>query len=565
MDVKELARKWALQNALKYDGKANPGAVIGKLIQDHPELKAELKTLGKDINAVISEVNKLGVKKQEEELKKIAPELLDEKPKEKRIGLKPLPNAEQGKVVVRMAPSPSGPLHIGHAYGVSVNSEYARMYGGKFIVRIEDTNPENIYEPAYKQIVDDANWVTKNNIAKVIIQSERLGSYYDVAEKLIADGNAYICTCDPDIFKDLIIAKKECPCRKLAAKEHLTRWDKMFGEYKPGEAVVRVKTDVEHPNPAMRDWPAMRINDHVHPKQGTKQRVWPLMNLSVAVDDHETGVTHVINGKEHADNAKRQKYVFDYMGWKRPNYLNWGRINFIGMEVSCSKTKKKIEYGEFDGWEDIRLPFLGAMRRKGYQPDAFIKFAIDMGVTLTDKTVTKEEFFKNLNSYNKEVVETMANRYFFINDPVEIIIEDAPEQTVEIELHPDHPERGKRKFVCKDKFYIMNEDLKKFKAGKLYRLMDCLNFIKEKDKFVFASKEYEDFKEKGEMIVHWLPVSKELVDVEVLMDDKSVMKGFAESAVKKLKEGDIVQFERRFFARLDEKQKDLLKFWHTHR
>ena len=168
--IQNNIRNWALQNALKYDGKANQGAIIGKLLSDNPEFKKELKTLSKEISAIIKEVNKLGVEKQRAELEKNAPELLEEKPKEKREGLKPLKDAKEKKVALRMAPSPSGPLHIGHAYGISINSEYARMYKGKFIIRIEDTNPENIALEAYDMIENEAKWLF-GNVSSVIIQS----------------------------------------------------------------------------------------------------------------------------------------------------------------------------------------------------------------------------------------------------------------------------------------------------------------------------------------------------------------------------------------------------------
>jgi glutamyl-tRNA synthetase len=563
--IKADIRNWTLQNALKYGGKANQGAVIGKLLAEHPELKKELKELSKEISKIISEVNKLGEEKQRKELKKNAPELLEEKPKEKRTGLKPLKDAEEGKFTCRMAPSPSGPLHIGHAYGISLNSEYARMYKGKFIIRVEDTNPENIYEPAYEYIPEDARWLTKNNVAEVHFQSDRLGHYYDHMEKLIAAGNAYVCTCDPDEFRELIMKQKSCPCRGLPAKEHGERWAKMFGEYKPGEAVCRIKTDVAHKNPAMRDWPAMRINDHVHPRQGTKHRVWPLMNFSVAIDDHLMGMTHVINGKEHADGAKRQKYIFDYFKWKRPTYINWGRINFIGLELSASKTKQKIEYGEYDDWDDIRLPFMPALKRRGFQPGAFAKFAIDLGLTLTDKTVTKEEFFMTLAAFNKEIIDPVSDRYFFVKDPVQVKVKSAPEQIVEIKLHPEYPERGKRTFKCGEKFYLAKQDLESLKANKLCRLMDCLNFKKKGKDLVFESQKYDDYKEKGDMIIHWLPVSKDLIDVEVLMPDKTTAKGLGESGLSKLKTGDIVQLERFGFCRLDEEKGKKLRFWFTHR
>ncbi|MBW3001547.1 glutamate--tRNA ligase [Candidatus Woesearchaeota archaeon] len=563
--IKADIRNWALQNALKYSGTANQGAVIGKLLSANPDLKKELKTLGKEISTIISEVNKLGEEKQRKELEKNAPELLEEKPKEKREGLKPLKDAKEGKVAVRFAPSPSGPLHLGHAYGLSINSEYARMYKGKLFLRIEDTDPSNIYEPGYELVPTDAKWLTKDNVAETLFQSDRLGYYYDHMEKLISAGNAYVCTCDPDEFREMISKKKACPCRELSIKEQEARWAKMFGEYKPGEAVCRIKTDVAHKNPAMRDWPAMRINDHVHPRQGTKHRVWPLMNFSVAIDDHLLGLTHVINGKEHADGAKRQKYIFDYFKWKRPTYINWGRINFVGLELSCSKTKQKIEYGEYDDWDDIRLPFMPALRRRGFQPGAFIKFAVDIGLTLTDKTVTKEEFFKTLEAFNKEIIDPVSDRYFFVEDPIEVTISKAPTQDIALKLHPDKLEKGMRVFKCNEKFYLARADNKILKANKLYRLMDCLNFKKKGQELVFEGKNYSDYKDKGEMIIHWLPVSKDLVDVEVLMPDKTTVKGLGEAGLSKLKAGDIVQLERFGFCRLDAKKGKKLKFWFTHR
>jgi glutamyl-tRNA synthetase len=456
-------------------------------------------------------------------------------------------------------------MHIGHACTISSSSEYCRIYNGKLILRIEDTNPENIYEPAYGMLPEDGNWITKDNIAKVVIQSDRLGVYYDYAEKLVDKGQAYVCTCDPDHFKELVFEKKECPCRSLSVKEQHERYDKMFGEYKPGEAVLRLKTDIKHKNPAMRDFPLMRINDHVHPRQGTKFRVWPLMNFSVFVDDVESKMTHIIRAKDHMDNAKKQEWLYNYFNEPIPESLFVGRINFTDLRISCSETKKLIEEGKYEDWSDIRLPFLVALKRRGYQPDAFIKYAMDFGISQNDKTVSKEEFFKALNHHNKEVLDTITNRYFFVAEPKEITIEGAPSQEVEINLHPDNPEKGKRKFKTNDKFFISEEDYKSIKAGELIRLMDCLNFVKKGKKFVFDSVEYEKYKEKGKRIIHWLPVSKDLVDVNLLMEDKTLRTGLAEHLVSKLKQNDIIQFERMGFCRLDKIDKKKFVFWYGHR
>lgn len=561
-NLKKIVRKWALQNAAKYGGQADIGAVIGKILSERPELKKDLKNLTKDIKSIIKDVNSIPLERQINELGELAPGILEEKHEAKR-GLKPLPNVK-GDVVTRFAPSPSGALHMGHALVLALNSEYSRMYKGKFILRIEDTNPENIYEPAYRLIEDDTKWLTKGNVSEVVIQSDRLGVYYDCAETLLNMGKAYVCTCNPDMFRDYVTSMQACPCRELSKKEQLQRWDKMFSSYKPGEAVVRIKTDLKHNNPAMRDWPAMRINDHTHPRAKNEHRVWPLMNFSVAVDDYKLGVTHSIRGKDHIDNEKRQKFVYDYLGWKAPTHLYFGRINFLGMNLSATETRNKIEYGQYKDWDDIRLPFLLALRRRGYQPEAFIKYAVDMGISLADKTVSSEEFFKNLNSYNREIIEPKANRYFFIEDPVEIVVEGAPNQTIGIGYHPDYATRGKRSFNVSDKFIIAKEDFSKMGNNKTYRLMDCLNLVKRKNKLAFHSLEYKKYKEQGEFILHWLPNDKRFIPVEVVMPDGSVKKGVGEENMRQLNAGDIVQLERFAFCRLDEKGKKLV-FWYTHK
>ena len=560
-----MIRKWALANAVRYEGKANFGAVLGKLLAEKPELKDQLKTLTGEIKKIVEGVNSIPLADQRAELQKTAPELLEIKHEKQEHVLKELPNAEQGKVVMRMAPSPSGPLHIGHALVTGLNSEYCKKYQGALLLRIEDTNPENIDPNAYAMIPEDAQWLTRNNIRKAVIQSERLHTYYDYAEKLIQIGKAYVCTCNPDVFREFMMKKKACKCRDLPLQEQQLRWDKMFSGYEPGQAVVRIKTRIDDPNPAMRDWPAMRINHHVHPKTGTKERVWPLMNFSVAVDDHEMGITHTIRGKDHKDNEKRQKHIFDAFGWKMPVHLYVGRINFEGFELSTTETRQKIERGQYTGWDDIKLPFLAALRRRGYQPEAFIQWALDIGLGENDKTVPLDEFFKSIDAHNRKLLEPTANRYFFVSAPVEVRIIGAPKQAVELHLHPDHHDRGTRKFETHEQFYLAKSDVDRLEDGKIYRMMECGNFTKKGNEFKFHSRDVESYREKGAGIMHWLPVSKELAQVEVWLPDGEKAQGYGEPGLKHLKEGDIIQFERFGFVKLDKKQANKLIFWFTHK
>ena len=558
--MKLLVKRYVLENAIRYKGKASINAVMGKVLAENPKLKAKVREVKEIIERVVKEINLWPVEKQIKELKKIAPKPV-KLHKGKKKGLPKLPKVE-GKVIMRFEPSPSGPLHVGHAYVLSLNSEYCKRYKGELILRIGDTNPENIYERAYEMIKEEAMWLTKNNIKRVIIQSDRLEIYYRYMERLIELGKGYVCLCKPDDYKRLILRQKACPCRGLEPEEQMKRWKKMFNKYKQGEAVARIKTNLKHKNPAMRDFPVFRINRTKHPRH-PEYRVWPLMNMAVAVDDIELKITHVIRAKDHYDNAKRQEYIYRYLNKPIPVALFVGRINFVGMNVSCSKTRPLIENGTYKGWDDIRLPFLSALRRRGYQPEAFIKYAIEVGLSLTDKTVTKEEFFKTINAFNKEIIDAKANRYFFIENPVKIKIEGAPKQIVELDLHPDY-RKGGRVFVTKDEFFVTKQDYESFEDGKLYRLMDCLNFVKQGSKFVFDSLDYGKYKAIGEKIVHWLPKDKNLVKVAVLMDDGKFRYGLGEERMDNIKEGEIVQLERFGFARLDSKA-DKLVFWFTHK
>ena len=566
--MKNIILKHVLKNALDFNGKVHDKAVLGQVLREKPNLKKEVPKVLKEINITIKEIERLNSAEIKKKLTKLAPELLKEKKQDKNKGpLKELKNAKKGKIVVRIAPSPSGPLHIGHAYGASLNYEYAKIYNGKFIVRIEDTNPEKIYPQAYELIKRDAQWLTENKITKIIVQSNRLKIYYDYAEKLVNMNKAYVCECDTDKFREMKSKGKSCPCRNLSVKENQLRYAKMFNGYSEGEAVLRLKTDIKHKNPAMRDFSLIRINEHIHPKTGKEQRVWPLMVFSVAIDDHELGITHVLNGKDHTDNSKKEILIMECFNWKTPEYQHWGKINFEGMKLSSSETKLKIEQNEFHGWEDIRLPFLPALRKRGYQPEAFRKFAVEIGLSLNDKKVSKEEFWKMINAFNKDIIEPKSNRYFFVENPQKITVDKAPNKVIKMDLHPDFPKRGKRELKTTGKVYLANLDLKRLNKSKIHRLIDYCNFKIVNGKYQFVSEDYEDYKKaknKG-LIIHWLPIEKELVKVNLLLQNGKTITGLGEKTMSKLKLEDVVQFERFAFCSLVDKIKDKLTFWYLHK
>jgi len=396
-NLEKKARAYALKNAVGYRGEARVGSVISALFNEGLN-QSEVKKYSKKINDIVTEVNKLSLKEQEKEFKKLEKIISVRKV---RKGLPELPGAKKGKVIMRFAPSASGPLHIGHALTASLSFLFVKKYGGKFYVRIEDTNPENIYVPAYEMIKKESAWLF-DNTAEIVIQSDRMALYYKYAEKLIKKNKAYVCTCPVKKFKEFRKAKKNCPCRKPNIKKNLEEWKKMLeGGFKEGEVVLRFKSGMKDKNPAMRDFPLARVNLTKHPKQGNKYKVWPLMNLSVAVDDIEMKMTHIIRAKDHRDNAERQKKIYNVLGKKFPWTAFLGKIKFKDLELSTTKMKKDIEKGKYSGWDDLKLPTMASLKKQGYKPGAFWKFAEQIGFSEADKVIDKKEFFKLLNAFNK--------------------------------------------------------------------------------------------------------------------------------------------------------------------
>lgn len=568
--MKELIRKQVLKNAFDFNGSINDKVVLGAVLKEEIGLKTKVPEVLKEIQIIAKEVAKLSKEAIKKELEKTAPELLEEKKEEKRVGLKELEEVDPKKgVIMRFAPSPSGPMHIGHAFTGGLTCLYVKKYGGKFILRIEDTNSDNIDPVAYDMLPKDAEWIF-GNVTEVWIQSERMKIYYDYAEKFIKLGSCYVCTCSQDQFKEHSEKMEDCPCRKLKIDDNLKRWKNMFdkSKYKEGDAVLRFKSSMQDKNPAMRDFPLVRINDSEHPRQKFKYRVWPLMNLCVTVDDIEAEMTHIIRAKDHADNAKRQEMMYKALGLgdKFPETYFLGRYNFEGLEISCSKTRAKINEGKYTGWDDIRVPFLAALKRRGYQPGAFLKYTELVGISPVDKTVPQEEFWKSINSFNREIIEPEANRYFFVANPVKVTLEKAPGKEAHPDVHPAFPEKGKRKILVKGEVYLTQSDLPRLEEGKIHRLMDYCNFEVKKGKYLFVEGEFEEYKNaknKG-MIMHWVP-TQENIKVEVLMDDASILSGVGEVNMSKLKVGDLVQLERNFYARVDEKSKEKIKFWYLHK
>ena len=543
VDLESVVRKYALQNAVLYEGKASLGAVLGKVMAENPELRSRAKEISATVKGLVAEVNGMDPDAQRKTLSELAPELLVREAKVREMGLPELEGASEG-VRMRMAPNPSGPLHLGHSRMAILNDEYVRRYGGICFNRFEDTDPARVDPTGYDTIPEDFEWLGVK-IHETIIQSDRFGLYYDVAKELLNRGEAYVCTCKPDDWRELKNNKLPCPHRESELSDQLLRWDKLFdGSYAPEEASLVVKTDLSHPNPAIRDFVALRIDDTPHPRTGTRFRVYPLMNLAVATDDHLLKLTHVLRGKDHISNTYRQEYIFDYLGWTKPRYVHYGRVSIEDAQLSTSKMASGIREGRYSGWDDPQLGTLSALRRRGIRPEAIRRYWAETGT----KEVDIEFSWKTLYSFNRDIVDDGADRYFFVSDPVGLRLDHTDGLTARAPLHPSHPERGVRDLSVPagSSIYLSREDVPS--EGRMSRLKDLCNVVREGDALKYAGNDLSVLKE-GVPIVHWAP--EDSAEAEVLMTDGTRRAGVAENNVLSALD-KVVQFERFGFVRIEQ-------------
>jgi len=516
--LENLIEKYAVKNAIEHNGNCNSKAVLGKIISENNKLKSQLKEIIPKINKICEQINSLKLEDQQKLMEKYTY-------KEKKIqekSLKELKNTKRGKVVMRFAPFPSGPLHIGNSRPAILNDEYVKKYNGKFILVIDDTIGSKSKVPildAYELIIDGLKWLGIK-IDKIVYKSDRMNLFYKYAEEFLKNGWAYVCTCPTEKLREYRKKGIECKHRKQTSEVNLKEWKKMIsGKYKEGEASVRLKTNMKDRDPAFRDRVLLRISDTLHPKVKDKFKVWPMLEFSWAIDDHELGITHILRGKDLAMEEKMERFMWKLLGWKAPEILMSGMLQLEGAKISKSKAQKEVKNGEYIGWYDPRTWSLQSLKKRGFKPEAIRKFVLAIGLTKTDSKVPIENLYRE----NRIIIEPQSNRYFFVSEPVEIKVENVPREFVaKILKHPDYLEKGIRKITVSPK-----------------------NNLKKKIP-----------------IVHWLP-KDQTIPCKVFMPDGKIFKGFCENNILEVKENEVIQYERFGFVRVDKIGK-IISCFYTH-
>jgi len=584
MDIAETILKHALNNAKSFGGKANPGAVIGKILAEIPEAKGKMGEIGKLVSKTIAEVNSMTLEEQEKILSERFSSFveereraMDERRKRDASGERELPSlpGDTSAVRMRMAPYPSGPLHIGNARMAVLNDEYVKKYGGKLVLFFDDTVgtegggmvetatgmrkvPEkSILVEAYDLIPKGLKWLGVE-WHEEYYKSDRVDVFYKYAKELLDAGNAYVCTCEGAIFRTEYKAKGiECPCRPLPISEHIARWGKMLdGTFKSGEAVVRLKSGMDNKNPALRDHVIMRVTERAHPRVGTKYRVWPLLEFSWGIDDRLIGSTHILRGADLVKEDWVEEIVWDFFKWPHAHFLHYGKFRLEEGEgtISKSKSKERIMSGDFVGWDDPRTWSLQSLERRGIRPEAVRKFLLSFGMSIVDVAVEAEVLY----SMNREIIDKDAKRHFFVSEISRFEIEG--DSSGSAPLHPDRPEFGERKYsvLSGETVAVESADYLLFEEGKAVRLKGLGIFEKA------GTGELVKTERAPEATIHFVPL-KNSIPARVLMPDGVWLEGILEEAGKEIKPGEMVQLERFGFCRLDKWVDGRAEFWFAHK
>jgi len=551
MGIEEQAFKYAVKNAFLHNGKADAGAIVGKLKALNKD--SEIKDLFKAARSASEEVSALSEQELEDHYNKFLDEGFELKPKEKEIGLQELGWAEKGKVITRYAPNPNGPIHLGSARAAILSHEYARKYDGKFILRFDDTDPKvkKPIENAEKVFTDELEWLNCE-IDKVFFASDRLDIYEQFMEKLIKQGNAYVCTCKPDDWRSKIRREKACPCRDLSVEEQIERFEWMKSHtYKEGKAVLRIKTSLSHKDPSIRDWWVAKIVDEpVHPRVSSDRHLWPSYNFASAIDDHELGITLIIRGQEHQQNETKQMFLYNYFGWNYPHSIYTGRVMLEGAVLSTSKIREGIEKGKFTGWSDPRLGTIAALRRRGFHPDAIKNVILYIGTKPNDTTIE----WNQLATANREIIKDKVEKIPLLEDPFKLIAEFGPAKTVKTDFGPIELHEGLQGF------FVEKSDVEK-KTGTIIRLRQAYNVRIKKIGELNAIAEYAG-EDKIEPVVPWI---SEGIEISIVLPDASEIKKIADNRVLRKSVDERVYLERIGYCRLDRKDEDNITVWFTHK
>ena len=378
------------------------------------------------------------------------------------------------RVQTRFPPEPNGYLHIGHAKAICIDFSTAEKYGGICNLRLDDSNPSKEDTEYIDAIKEDIEWLGyKWN--DVYYASDYFDFVYECAIKLIKKGKAYVCDLTAEEMREyrgtLTLPGKNSPYRDRSVEENLDLFERMKnGEFPEGSHVLRAKIDMASPNIVMRDPVIYRIMYVNHHQTGNKWCIYPMYDFVHPLSDAKEEVTYSLCTLEFENNRAVYDWFVKEIGFAEPpRQIEFARLNLNYCLTSKRKCMKLVTSGIVDGWDDPRMATLCGMRRRGYPAQAIRDFVDKIGVSKANSVVD----YGLLESCVRDCLNASAPRAMAVLEPLKVIIDnmlDGLSDTLETDIHPDHPEMGKREVTFCKELYIEKSDFMIEPPKKYFRL-----------------------------------------------------------------------------------------------
>ncbi|RKO85823.1 tRNA synthetases class I, catalytic domain-containing protein, partial [Blyttiomyces helicus] len=379
-----------------------------------------------------------------------------------------------GKVVTRFPPEPNGFLHIGHAKAININFGYAAAYGGITNLRYDDTNPEAEEEQYFTSILDTVKWLGYEPSA-ITYSSDHFQRLYDLAVDLIRRDKAYVCHCTgeqihADRGGEAKGPRRACVHRNRPIEESLTEFVKMKeGRYKEGEAILRMKMDLDNPNPQFWDLVAYRVLFTPHHRTADQWCIYPTYDYTHCLCDSFEDITHSMCTVEFQLSRESYYWLVDALELYKPVQWEYGRLSIANTVLSKRKLNKLVTDGHVSGWDDPRLYTLSGIRRRGFTPEAINAFVRDIGVT-TSNTVMRVE---RLEKYIRDHLNDVAPRLMMLLEPIKVTLTNLDESYLEefvVANKPRDDSMGTHKVPFTRTLYIDSSDFREQDEPNFYRL-----------------------------------------------------------------------------------------------
>ena len=380
-----------------------------------------------------------------------------------------------GRVHTRFPPEPNGYLHIGHAKAICLDFGVAEEYGGKYNLRMDDTNPVKEDIEYINAIQEDIRWLGFDWEDRLYFASDYFDQMYEYAVQLIKKGKAYVCDLTADEMREyrgtLTEPGKDSPYRDRSIEENLDLFERMrAGEFPDGSKTLRAKIDMSSPNFSLRDPVMYRIVHASHPHTGDKWCIYPMYDFAHCIEDSIEGITHSLCTLEFENNRPLYDWFLDELEVYHPQQIEFARLNLTGTVMSKRKLLQLVNEGHVAGWNDPRMPTISGLRRRGYTPEAIRAFCDRIGVAKANSTID----VALLEHVLREDLNDRAPRVMAVLNPLKIVIENYPEDQVEEFDVPDYPQDEARDETRKVPFsreiYIERDDFMEDPPKKFFRL-----------------------------------------------------------------------------------------------